>query len=626
MALPFLEQVAASSKHVAPGMLIVAVGSVLVLGLASLAVLAMRRASGSARYQVWLLGFVGVLVLPLVSAVLPRWQVLSRLHARGEAQSALFTVQEPVEVPAPSIPPSSFSDSSTKIANVKNPLNISPTRSQPGKPEMNSAAVPQNTAAISPAPVAPPLRVQWTIWVILCWVLGSVLVLCRMILGHLSLWWLERRCTKVSGGEIFNLLQRLHKELGLRRPVVLLSSEARTMPMTWGIWRARLLVPEQAAAWPAGQRRDVLLHELGHVRRRDCLTQCIAQVACALYWFNPLAWVASGRMQVERERACDDLVLSRGAEAASYAKHLLQSVSSVPWSRLVGPAVAMATPSTLEERMRAILDPRVSRRSLTARGTIAIVLLLTLSLLPMAAIKAQQAPPDNRGDSQPGRIRGSGSAASPTTRPGGRLGRGGFGGALGMPAPTLGEGPTSTFDATIYDVRVPVDQIGRLDIDALARAAENVDAFEKALAGYGPVKPMYRAHQSVRLTGDTIMISSQVPIVTSNSVTATGHTVSNYSYQNLGAHFSLAGRAGGPASELDLNIQLSSASDAGTTVAENVKVPVIRTATLLHKGPFQPQKPFVVVSVDADSPDKDGKAVAYIARIIMGEADSGGKP
>ena len=122
------------------------------------------------------------------------------------------------------------------------------------------------------------------------------------------------------------------------------------------------------------------------------------------------------------------------------------------------------------------------------------------------------------------------------------------------------------------------------------------------------------------------MISSQVPIVTSNSVTATGHTVSNYSYQNLGAHFSLAGRAGGPASGLDLNIQLSSASDAGTTVAENVKVPVIRTATLLHKGPFQPQKPFVVVSVDADSPDKDGKAVAYIARIIMGEADSGGKP
>ena len=111
----------------------------------------------------------------------------------------------------------------------------------------------------------------------------------------------------------------------------------RTMPMTWGLWRARLLVPEQAADWPAGQRRDVLLHELGHIRRWDCLTHLLSQLACALYWFNPLAWVAARRMQVERERACDDLVLNRGAEASAYARHLLRSVSSsVPALRLAG--------------------------------------------------------------------------------------------------------------------------------------------------------------------------------------------------------------------------------------------------------------------------------------------------
>jgi hypothetical protein len=260
------------------------------------------------------------------------------------------------------------------------------------------------------------------------------------------------------------------------------------------------------------------------------------------------------------------------------------------------------------------------------------VLLLVSSLLPMAALKAQQAPPDNRGAAQGGAVQGGGgggvSSGLPTTR-GGGLGGGRFGGRGGFGpapvAPVLGEGPTCTFDATIYDVRVPVNEIGRLDVDALASAADAAETFEKSLAGLGTAKPMYRAHQSVRLGGDTIIISSQVPIVTSNTMTATGRLVSNYSYQSVGAHFSLAGKAGPGASVLDLSIQVSSTSDTTTTVGDGVAVPVMRNATMVHKGAFQPKKPFVVMSVDAGALDKDGKALAYIARVVVGEPEAGGK-
>src|SRR4029077_13029222 len=111
-----------------------------------------------------------------------------------------------------------------------------------------------------------------------------------------------------------------------------------TMPMTWGLWRTRLLLPEQSNSWPTEQRRAVLLHELSHVRRCDCLTQFLAQIGCALYWFNPLVWIAWRRMQVERERACDDLVLNAGAKASSYAQHLLRSASSMATQRFIGAA------------------------------------------------------------------------------------------------------------------------------------------------------------------------------------------------------------------------------------------------------------------------------------------------
>ncbi len=86
MTLPSLQECAAAFERLSPEMAIAASGSVLVLGLAGLVVLAMRRASGSARHEVWMLGFTGVLLLPILSAMLPGWHVLpapGRKHSRA---------------------------------------------------------------------------------------------------------------------------------------------------------------------------------------------------------------------------------------------------------------------------------------------------------------------------------------------------------------------------------------------------------------------------------------------------------------------------------------------------------------------------------------------------------------
>jgi hypothetical protein len=151
--------------------------------------------------------------------------------------------------------------------------------------------------------------------------------------------------------------------------------------MTWGILRPVVLLPSDASEWTPERRRVVLAHELGHVKRNDGLGQVLCQCASGIYWFNPLVWYAAHRLRVEREHACDDIVLRLGAGAADYAEHLLQIArrlnSGLSWT-----VVSMANPSQLKARLVAILDKRIRRKKLSrlaAAGLTALIVCLTVS-------------------------------------------------------------------------------------------------------------------------------------------------------------------------------------------------------------------------------------------------------
>ena len=86
------------------------------------------------------------------------------------------------------------------------------------------------------------------------------------------------------------------------------------MPMAWGLLRGQIMLPAEAVDWSEEQVDAVLLHELAHLRRRDPLSLLAAHLVRSIYWFHPAVWAVAWRLRVERERACDDLVLeSRNA-------------------------------------------------------------------------------------------------------------------------------------------------------------------------------------------------------------------------------------------------------------------------------------------------------------------------
>jgi beta-lactamase regulating signal transducer with metallopeptidase domain len=170
------------------------------------------------------------------------------------------------------------------------------------------------------------------------------------------------------------------EKLHLRRRVALLESARHTMPVTWGWWRPVILLPAEASRWEIERQRVVLLHELAHVKRWDCLTQMAARVICHLFWVNPMAWLALRRMCAERERACDDLVLNGGWKPSDYAKHLLEVARSLALAPQTA-AIAMARSSQLEARIAAIVDASRPRRMrpVTAISVVALMACLILA-------------------------------------------------------------------------------------------------------------------------------------------------------------------------------------------------------------------------------------------------------
>ncbi len=213
--------------------------------------------------------------------------------------------------------------------------------------------------------------------------MGVILTFIPLGIGSISVRKLRKRSQPLVESEWQELLNSLAQKLNLRRKVSLLQHADVTMPITWGVQKPVVLLPANVNSWPNGCQRMVLLHELAHVKRLDCLAQALAWVACAIYWFNPLVWLAIKKLYAERERACDDLVVSSGSNASDYADHLLEVARSFRWPFPTSvAAVPMAKASQLEGRLLDILDDGKKRSSLD-RLSASVTLFVAIGLVGM---------------------------------------------------------------------------------------------------------------------------------------------------------------------------------------------------------------------------------------------------
>jgi beta-lactamase regulating signal transducer with metallopeptidase domain len=354
----------------------VAIKASVVLAAAWITNWIMRRSSAAARHMVWTLAITSLLLIPALSAVLPAWRVLpewSRLP-KETVVPAMSPVPVAVESRIEAI-------ATTPKTSLEEPEEASP---QP----LTTAKAPTPIAAESiTAATSPPVHIPW---VFMLWLVGATLAFLPVVLGSLALRRLRKRSTPLTDAAWRELLGRCQDELRRPRYVRLLVSDTPSMPMTWGILRPTILLPAECNAWPTQRRRAVLLHELAHVKRRDCLWQLLVHLTCAAYWFNPLVWLARAAAIRQREQACDDLVLACGTTDTDYAEQILQVASGFAAPRLTAATgIPMARASQLEGRLMAILDRTRNRKAMTWGGIVVAMLIVVAFVLPVTSLRAK---------------------------------------------------------------------------------------------------------------------------------------------------------------------------------------------------------------------------------------------
>jgi beta-lactamase regulating signal transducer with metallopeptidase domain len=245
------------------------------------------------------------------------------------------------------------------------PVSVTAARYLPPAPwtsamDFDTAPSVSASAPVVPNSVAPPAAASLREILLnektlaMVWAAGAATVLLTYFWASLSFRRQLSRSGRRAGKRTEQAVSDCSRTMGLK-PIPVFEMDALSGPALFGVWRPRLLFPLGLADQLSDEElRLVVLHELGHLKRRDLLLQGLLVVSQAVHWFNPLVWLAGRLAREDRELACDEFVMAHTSHSGShaYAKTLLRVLGLSRPGRSMLPAVGiLETKNQIKQRI-----------------------------------------------------------------------------------------------------------------------------------------------------------------------------------------------------------------------------------------------------------------------------------
>ncbi|MFT6864381.1 MAG: beta-lactamase regulating signal transducer with metallopeptidase domain [Akkermansiaceae bacterium] len=186
--------------------------------------------------------------------------------------------------------------------------------------------IPTAPLAVGPLEIAPPAPspLPLSFWIAGIYFTGLLLMMGRVVLGYHCCSKIRRHGKAIKDGPWHAALTQAVSKMKLRSKPLMIWSEKVTSPVVTGIFRPMIVLPiSLMSGLPKDQAVAILSHELAHLRRFDHLIVVFQRLLEALFFFHPAVWFLSRRLDQEREKACDDLVVQAINNRADYAEALV---------------------------------------------------------------------------------------------------------------------------------------------------------------------------------------------------------------------------------------------------------------------------------------------------------------
>jgi len=160
-----------------------------------------------------------------------------------------------------------------------------------------------------------PPALTWQGALFLLWLIG-VLITGGALFGR-TLAACKRVDSTLAANHLMNdILVYCRNRMGIREPIRLRIGEDGTAPAVCGLINPVIVVPRNLAPTLGSRHlRDVLFHELAHVKRHDLWVNFAQNVLQVLYFYNPLLLVVNAVIRRLREEAADETVVDTIGDA-----------------------------------------------------------------------------------------------------------------------------------------------------------------------------------------------------------------------------------------------------------------------------------------------------------------------
>jgi len=225
----------------------------------------------------------------------------------------------------------------------------------------------------------------WATYFIGLWAFGAGAGLLRIGSGLVRLRQLRRNAVAIDATSFSaTTVAKLQNNTNGRR-VGLYHSDEVSVPMVIGFVRPAVILPSELVPQLSEEERGVIvLHEMAHIRRWDDWTNLVQKIVKAIFFFHPAVWWIDNRLSLEREMACDEMVLEQSPGAKAYAGFLIafhEKLQNAGAPALVQALVSRV--SQLAARVTQILETNRAKKSRVPVLAASAALLATLGVGPM---------------------------------------------------------------------------------------------------------------------------------------------------------------------------------------------------------------------------------------------------